>query len=232
MFVSIQVSVAFFFLCSAMSVIATIPCFVDSSHDGNGLYSYTFRRGDAPYVWGLDPNGEFFTSGIVMQFYGIREIAPTPGWSNLVSSDGLISWSPSGERIFLDEPVTFSIRSCLTETATYDNGWPGPYTRGGIVGMVYALPGRTNAVGGGFQTFIFTGPTRPKLFVEREENYITLSWSLLARECQLESCDSLQLPQIWTPVTNAPFVSGTNYTVVLPTTNSTRVFRLTIENVK
>ena len=97
---------------------------------------------------------------------------------------------------------------------------------------VYELPGRTNFLVGGYQNFIFTGPARPTLFGEQHDSQALLSWSTLAKECQLEYCDVLLPQQIWVPVTNSPSILGTNFTVALPATNLTRMFRLAVLNVR
>jgi len=214
---------------TAGSTAGQVPCQVDSSHDGNGLFTYTFHRGDAPGVFRLGTNDT-----IAMQFYGIRGVEDPPGWSHSISATGAIIWRPSEAPAFLDDPVTFSIRSCLAETATYDNWWPPgqPYPVGTIDGAVYELPGRTNFLEGGYQNFIFTGPARPTLFGEQHASQALLSWSTLAKECQLEYCDVLLPQQIWAPVTNSPSILGTNFTVALPATNLTRMFRLAVLNVR
>jgi len=217
-----RILVIILFLRAFVNPAPALPCEVDSTHDGNGLFTYTFHRGDLPYVWGLGTN-----NGLGLQSYGILEVQDPPGWTHAVESGGWITWHPTTGFVFLDEPVTFSVRSCLSETATYDHWWPpGPYPRGTIVGAVYELPGRTNFLGGGYQNFIFTGPARPSLAIERNGSDIVLGWSTLAQRCRLEATDQSQPQAIWTSVTNAPVIVATNFTVTLPATNSPRFFRL------
>ena len=152
-------------LLGCMDAVAdSLPCQVDSSNDGNGLYAYTFHRDDAPYVWGWTwtTNG-----GIWMQFYGVREVQDPPGWSHRIDASGAVFWSPSQLPVYLDDPVTFSIRSCLAQTTTYTNWWPpGPYPVGTIVGGGSELPGQTNFLEGGYQNFGFAGPALPTLSIE------------------------------------------------------------------
>jgi len=225
MFEAMRTSWAIFLLL-CVDAVADSLVQVDSSHDGNGLYTYTFHRGDMPYVWGwMTTNG-----GIWMQFYGIREVQDPPGWTHSISTNGVL-WDPSEPPLYLDDPVTFSIRSCLAETTTYTNFWPpGLYPLGSIVGAVYELPGRTNFVEGGYQNFIFTGPALPTLSAELQGSRLVLSWSTLARECNLERCDALLRHPAWQPVTNSPSTVGTNFTVALPAAASTGMFRLAIPN--
>lgn len=213
-------------LCSS-GLVATaqeVPCFVDSTHDGNGFFSYTFRRGNAPYVWGLDT---WPASGIGIQSYGILEVVSPPGWTNSVTPGGWITWSVTDEIRFLDEPATFSIRSSLAEAVAYDHGGTGPYPRGVIVGSVYELPGRTNQLGGGYQNFNLIGPALPALVIEQTEQDIVLRWSTLAQGCQLQTADELTLPAVWKPVTNLPVVKEANFVVNLPRTATAQWFRLT-----
>ena len=191
MFEAVRTSWAVVLLLCVDAVAGSLPCQVDSSNDGNGLYTYTFHRGDVPYVWGWtwSTNG-----GITMQFYGIREVLDPPGWSHRIDPSGQIFWNPSELPAYLDDPVTFSVQSCLAETTTYTNWWPpGRYQLGSIGGAVYELPGRTNFLGGGYQNFGFTGPALPTLSVELQGNWVVLSWPTLARDCQLERCDRFLL---------------------------------------
>jgi hypothetical protein len=36
-----------------------LPCQVESSNDGNGLYAYTFHRDDVPHVWGYPRRAQY-----------------------------------------------------------------------------------------------------------------------------------------------------------------------------
>src|SRR5215218_5059100 len=61
---------------------------VTSTDDGHGLYSYTFSRGDEPYIWGFSNTNEV----ILMKSYGIIETLQPPGWTSTVDSSGMITW--------------------------------------------------------------------------------------------------------------------------------------------
>jgi hypothetical protein len=216
----------FLFLCVDAAADTLVE--VDSFHDGAGLYTYTFHRGDMPYVWGWMTTNN---GNIWMQSYGIREVQDPPGWTHSISASGGISWRPFALPAYLDDPITFSIRSCLAVTTTYTNFWPpGIYPLGGIVGEVYELPGRTNFVEGGYQNFIFTGPALPTLSAGLQGSQLVLSWPTLARECNLERCDALLRHPVWQSVTNSPSTVGTNFTVTLPAAASSGMFRLAIPN--
>ena len=217
-----------------MNPASGLPCHVDSTDDGNGLFTYTFHRGDDPYVWGLGATYGGVVNGLIaLQSYGILGVQEPSGWSHSISDAGLITWLPTNGLTFLDEPLTFSVQSCLAETATYDS-WPeqARYPAGFIGGTVYELPGRTNALEGGYQTFIFTGPALPRLAVERIGSNIILRWSTLAQRCRIEACDQPHLHGIWTSVTNATVIVATNFTVTVPATNSFRYFRLVTQAVQ
>lgn len=204
-------------------------CQVDSTNDGNGLFTYTFHRGDQPYVWGLSPD-----FGVIdMLIYGILEVQDPPGWTHSVSTNSYIRWSVTNGLVFLDDPVTFSVRSFLVETATYDH-WPPPghYPRGIIVAGAYGLPGHTNTFSGGYEVFVFIGPALPTLAIEENNNDILLRWSTLAQGCSLQAADDLSPPAIWTSITNEPLTVGTNFVVILPQTNSAQYFRLVIPAVQ
>lgn len=206
------------------------PCEVDTTTDGQGLFTYRFHRGDYPNVWAVYTN-----NAIYMQSYGVLEVVDAPGWCHAIDGTGWINWSPTNGLVFLDDPVTFSVRSCLAESATYD-AWPwwppGGYPVGIITGSVYELPGRTNCLGGGYQNFIFTGPARPKLFIEQQGNELLLRWSTRSQRCQLESACEVDSVPFWSPVTNQPVVIGTNFTVTLSATNSLQLFRLSTPTVQ
>lgn len=211
-------------LCAAVLAADSPPCQVDSAHDGNGLYTCTFRRGEHVGVWRLRTN-----DWISMQFYGVRDIEAPPGWSYSISPRGKITWRPSEGPVFLDEPVRFKVRSCLAESTTYD-GWlpPGPYPLGHISGAVFELPGRTNFLGGGYQNFAFVGPALPTLHIAKDGNGVRLRWSIASRECQLEFRDAPPAPENWVPVTNAPVILDAHFTVAWPATNSAGQFRLAV----
>lgn len=59
-----------------------IPCFVETTNHGGGLFTYTFRRGDASFVWGLGTNLHYSVGGrIEFQSYGILDVQTPPGWT-------------------------------------------------------------------------------------------------------------------------------------------------------
>ena len=82
-----------------------IPCIVESTDHGGGLFSYTFRRGDDPYVWGLGT--DFGT--VYLQSYGVIEVQEPPGWTHSISPSGRITWAVTSGVAFLDEPATFTV---------------------------------------------------------------------------------------------------------------------------
>jgi hypothetical protein len=63
-----------------------VPASVESTTDGTGWFTYTFSRGNAQYVWGLDPVG----GAILIRSSGMLEIQDPPGWKHTVDDTGLI----------------------------------------------------------------------------------------------------------------------------------------------
>jgi hypothetical protein len=208
-----------------------MPCQVQSSSDGHGVFTYTFSRGSAQYVWGIDTN----SGQILMPSCGVLEIHEPADWTHSIDPSGMITWTLTNGAAFLDDPITFSVRSCLAESAICGDGWSsipsytqGRYAAGLILGVSYWLPGRTNVAGGGYQCFTFTGPALPALKIQQRDGEVLLSWSTLSEGCQLESADRISAATDWAVVTNVPEVVETNYVVCLSASNSARLFRLAV----
>lgn len=129
---------------------------VDSTTDGNGLFSYTFESASTNYVWGLsDGNGN-----IVLQSHGILDVISPPGWEATVNPDETISWTVSSGTVFVGEPaLMFSVQSSFTGVASYDQllGSGDPYQGGVIGGSLYSLPNH-QGVALGFERFNYLGP--------------------------------------------------------------------------
>src|SRR6185503_3037925 len=204
--------------CGIVAMAHGIPCIVESTNHGGGLFSYTFRRGDDPYVWGLGT--DFGT--VYLQSYGVVEVQEPPGWTHSISPSGRITWAVTNGVAFLDEPVTFTVRSCLSESASY----PAEASVSAINSVVFELPDRIHTLGGGYQAFDWIGPVRPSLTIERTDTVVLVRWSAQALGVQLETCDSLDSSGLWTSVTNAPTLVDSKFTVMLPAIASTRFFRL------
>ena len=201
-----------------------VACTVETTNHGGGLFTYTFKRGNLPYVWALGES-ESYTGGVIsLQSYGVLDVQEPPGWMHTVSSSGLITWTVTDGPGFLDEPVEFSVLSCLTESKAYtyfDDGIVGY-----IAGVVVALPDRTDYLGGGYQVFDFTGPVLPRLRVLQQGANVSIHWSAEAQGLQLEESARTDIPEAWSPVTNLPSIIDLEYVVTLPATNSQRFFRL------
>ena len=199
------------------NTVPAIPCYVTSTNRGGGWFSYTFQRGDDPYVWGIGTNWE----SIVLPSCAVLEVQDPPGWTHTLDSSGLITWTVTNGIVFLDEPVTFAPRSCLTQSGTYT--WPNA---GYILGFVYLLPDRTNPIGPAYQSFDFIGPVLPTLKIERTGTNATIWWSAEAHGLRLEATERLDAVVSWTSVTNLPTILNSNFVVALPATDSRRFFRL------
>ena len=195
-----------------------LPCLVDSTNLGGGLFSYTFRRGSDPGVWGISTN----EGSVGLQAYGILDVQDAPGWTHTISSIGMIkwiTWTVTNGIVFLDDPVTFSVRSCLTESVT-------GISRGVIIGAVFELPGRTNYLVGGYQSFDYVGPALPSLSIGQTGTNVTVQWSAQAQGLRLETSDRLDISALWTTVTNAPAIVDSKFTVEMPSTDRQKYFRL------
>ncbi len=199
-------------------------CFVQSTNHGGGLFSYTFRRGDDPYVWGMGTN-----FGIIqMQSYGVVEVQDPPGWEHSVSPSGRITWTVTNGLVFLDEPVTFSVRSCLTQSATYPTTleWGPEGPDGWLASVAFTLPDHAQTTYGGVQFFEFVGPVLPLLSIERAISDVFVRWPAEAQGLQLEEIDQLGASATWTAVTNLPTVVNSMFEVRLPASDPAKFFRL------
>ena len=128
---------------------------VNSTTDGNGLFSYTFSLGPDPYAWCISQaNG----GGIQIQSYGIFDLRSPPGWNATVQPSGLITWQPSGsDPVYVGQPsLTFSVQSSSTEAITYDQS-DEPYPTGTLFGVVCSLPDH-EGIALGLEGFSYLGP--------------------------------------------------------------------------
>ncbi len=204
----------------------SLPCLVSSTNLGGGLFSYTFQRGNLPYIWGVRTNTDYYTDYIGLQSYGILGVQDAPGWTHTVSPSGLITWKVTNGIVFLDQPVTFTVQSCLTES-TESTNYSG-VNRGFIVGALYSLPDFTYFFEGGYQSFNFIGPALPRLGISQIGTSTTVSWSAEAQGLQLEASDRLDTLASWESITNIPTIVGSKYNVGISATSRQKFFRLVI----
>ena len=206
-------------LFAAAEFASGLPCDVVSTNDGNGLFTFTFQRGDTPYVWGLQTNGS-----ITLQAYGVLEVRDPPGWTHSVLDPGLITWRPTGGTNFLDEPVSFSLRCCLTEATVYEQT-SDTYPPGIILGIVYALPERTEMLGGGYQSFTYIGPALPRLTIEQSGPDLLIRWPASALGLAVET-SNFAPDSAWIRLAGAPVLSGTTWMMKIDAQPSPQFFRL------
>src|SRR6266542_1585578 len=208
-------------ICALITTAQGVPCIVESTNHGGGLFSYTFRRGDDPHVWGIRTNAGM----IHLQAHGVLDVQNPPGWTHSISSSGVIAWTVTNGIVFLDEPVTFWLRSCLTESAPYSGITSGgPFAA--ISGSLYALPERTQILGGGYQAFDFAGPAPPTRTIQRRLEDVIVRWSSDVQGLRLEAADGLDLSGSWTSVINEVTIENGKFTVNLPAGESARFFHL------
>ncbi|MBI2929746.1 MAG: hypothetical protein HYY24_29150 [Verrucomicrobia bacterium] len=86
-------------------------------------------------------------------------------------TDGLITWTVTNGVVFLEEPVVFSVRSCLTEARTYASATTDPLSV--IIGAAYTLPDH-RVFAGGYQRFDFVGPALPQLSIQDTATNVTV----------------------------------------------------------
>lgn len=201
---------------------AAVPCIVESTNQGGGWFSYSFKRGDADFIWRLSQNGG---QVIVIHFPGVLEIEHPPGWSHEFGPPNFVSFSVTNGEAFIDEPVTFRLRSLLTETTIY--GFTN--NPGVIVADAVQLPGRT-VLSGGVQFFSYISPVFPTLAATWNGTNIVAQWSTNAVGLKLQENSEITNRVGWSAVTNVPIVVGTNHTVEIPASGAFRFFRLTTTN--
>jgi hypothetical protein len=130
---------------------------VSSTHDGTGLFSYTFTLGNPNFAWGFSTNQTTLT----MRFHGVQTVFSPAGWTSQVDTNDFVTWRYlNADLVLLGDPsITFTIQSSSTTTALYDRfGPPDPdYPRGIVVGAIYDAPNRTPLFGG-YETFSYVGP--------------------------------------------------------------------------
>ena len=201
-----------------------LPCRVESTDHGDGRFSYTFSQGNIPYVWGLSTNGAY----LFVHSQRIVEVLDPPGWTHSISSAGRITWTPTSTLVLLEEPITFTVRSCLTESATYGFEWFDGAPSGVIAGLLYTVPEHAPTLFGGAQSFSYVGPVRPALAIERTATNTVIRWTTAAQGLTLEAADELAPLTAWRTVTNQPVVVGTNFNVTIESAQAAQFFRLMI----
>jgi hypothetical protein len=143
--------------------------FIDvlSYSSGTGYFSYSITNSS------INPDFGFYltaSSGrISIQSYGVLEVESPPGWEATVNNSGLVTWRRSDSQGWWihDTPVTFSLRSSITETTVYSqqdwlpNSSVYEYPMGLITGP-FTQFGNPNNGGLGTDRFSFLGPVVPE----------------------------------------------------------------------
>jgi hypothetical protein len=135
---------------------------------------------------------------------------------------------------YLDQPVTFRLRSLLTESkflAHTNSEVRSAGDVGIIVGQAVHRDDHTSVLGGGIQFFSYVAPVLPSLSVGRLGTNILTKWSTNAVGLMLQSNSEITNVTGWNSVTNTPATMGSNYVVEVPVAAGTRFFRLTTTNV-
>ena len=215
-------------LLAAMALASVEPAFADmltvtSTNDAHGLFTYTFSRGSDPYVWGLSTNGD----AIYMQFYGVSELIPPPNWTASIDSSGRIVWSVTNDLVYLDSPVTFSVRSIFSTARLYNAApsAPSAFSQGLVIGDAYQRP-NPESFGLGYEYLDMVGPDPTALTIKKVNNSVVLGWYVGLNNFQLEANTNLLSPTGWQAVTNNPVVVGNQWVVTNSATAGSRFYRL------
>lgn len=202
-------------------------CHVTSTNHGGGVFSYTFARGNTDYVWGIG-NGPFTLPGsgsILLKSLEVVDVQSPPGWTATVTND-LIEWQKANELVYLDDPITFVLRSRLTEGAFYPVQFSDPNGMFGVIlGQIFRPPDPV-PIHGGFERFAYIGPTYPKLSIAFSSPTVELRWSTNTVGFELQSMATSAPGNVWSSINATPQVMGTNYAVTVPASQSGELFRL------
>jgi hypothetical protein len=196
-----------------------IPCVLESSHDGNGLYTYTFDRGDVSYAWGFLPNNGY----ISIQSFEVVEVVTPPGWTSTANSNGVVTLSLDVGAVYFEAPVSFSIRSASTTASNY------LFTTFGceIFSGVYSIATH-DLLAGGYQAFDYVGPEPGvRLQVARSGTNAVLNWPVTANRYILETISDLgKQTNAWKEVTDSPVLAGWQKFVTNAFSDGNRLYRL------
>jgi hypothetical protein len=199
---------------------AQYPAVLESTHDGAGLYSYTFDQGDVPFVWGFVPAFGW----IMIQSYEVREIVVPPRWTAMSDSNGVVLLSVTNGIAYLgDGPVTFSIRSASSTPTNYSFLTASCE----IVGSFYDSATHSYQ-GSGYQTFDYVGPQHlVRLQIERSGSDVVLRWPVTTSSYVLESTSDPALPaSSWTRVQGVPINVGVDRFLTNDVSGTYRCYRL------
>lgn len=132
-----------------------VPVAVDTITDGSGLFTFTLRRGEPDYVWGIGPNSESDT--VFFPCYGVEQVFLPAGWRGSISNEIVSIGYIGGPNIAFLDGVTFSVRSAYTNSILYDGANMVPGGRGITAGVLHSYPD-LQPLAGGFVSFPFIGP--------------------------------------------------------------------------
>jgi hypothetical protein len=193
---------------------------VDSTNTVPGVFTYTFRRETNNEVWAITPE----EGSISIQSDGVLRVEDPIGWTHTVDSSGFINWTVTNGIEYIDEPITFTVTSCLREVQTYPPLDPHMDYAGVIVAAAYELPGYIE-IGAGFVGFNYIGPVRTPLTIQFAGTNLLLSWPVSSSNFVLQAASSLDSSAGWSTVTNQPVINSSNVLVTVGATN-TCFFRL------
>ena len=193
-----------------------------SAHAGDGLYTYTFDRGDlTSHTWGFraGPDGVIF-----IQSFEVVEVRTPPAWTSSVSSNGLVTFYLNSGPVYLDDaPVSFSIRSASSTASNYPLSFACSLFAG-----VYVAGSHEYVNFDGYQQFQFVGPEPViRMRIAPSGTNVVLRWPVTANRYVLETTTNLRPgTNVWSAVPEAPTVVGWNKFLTNAVSGSHRCYRL------
>lgn len=199
---------------------AETPCTLYSSHDGNGLYTYTFDRGDAWYVWGFNPSN----GAVNIRSFEVLEVLTPPNWLWSVNSNDVVTLSLGAGTVYFESPVSFSIRSASATASNYS------FLTYDCLIVASAYDTNTHRFqAGGYHTFDHVGPVPAlRLDIAKSGTNVVLKWPVTDNPYVLETATDLrQGSNAWTAaVTNSQTISGWQKYLTNAVTEPNRFYRL------
>jgi len=182
----------------------TLACYgatltVVSSNNGTGRFSWSYTKGDEPFIWRLDSvNG---TIGI--QTYGVEQVFTPSGWS--VSNDGndFLQWTyTSGTWYVENTAVVFAVQSTFTNSTLYTNDIGEFFPKGTLIGTICDTD--HVAIAPGLERHVITGPQpRPRFSTFNVSNSQAVFdiEEMMGRTCHVERTVNLT-SNTWQETTN------------------------------
>ena len=197
---------------------------MQSSNPEPGVFQYTFQHGGGSLVHGLEYN----SGTIQLYFPGSLQVEDLPGWQHEIHSSGRVMWTVTNGLTFVEAPITFQARSCLSAVKVYSGNAPndllGPYAA--VLARYYSYPDHRPLPIVGYEALNYLGPALPTLFVEQNGTNIILRGSDVSPGFVLETSSDLALQEQWSALPDPPSVTNFEVVLRLPAFSQSTFFRL------